>query len=136
MRFINFDHAAKFVDVIRRATGFPQTLKHEPRGVLADADLLRKLQAGNPLARRDQEIHCVDPLMKRNMRPAEDRSSPHSEVQLAGVAPIETTFARRYTLRGLAARAARAIRPQPILKVLAGAGFIREHLEKLEGANG
>jgi hypothetical protein len=134
--FIYFDDALQFVDVIRRATGFPKALQHEPRGVLTDADLLGKLKAADALPRRNQQVHGVDPFVKRDVTAAKDGPGPDGEVQLAGITAIETAFARRYALQGLAARAARAIRPQPILKVLTRTNFVGKHLEKLKGADG
>ena len=68
------------------------------------------------------------------MRAPEDRTSPHREVQLAGVAAIEATLAGRDALTALAGRALDPIRPQPVFDVLSSRLFIRESFKQLERA--
>ena len=134
-RFVDFDDAFQLVDVIRRTASLSQALQHEPRGVLADPYLLGKLKAADALACGHQQVHGVDPLMQRDMRPSEDRTCAHGEIEVTGVATEETFLPGSNALGSAARWALRTIRPKAILKILAGRFFVREKLEKLEGAD-
>lgn len=70
------------------------------------------------------------------MRPLEDGSSSHGEVQFAGVATIIAVFADGNSLHALALRAGDAIRPETAFKINASRSFIGVHLKKFEGAYG
>src|SRR5258708_6006637 len=72
--------------------------------------------------------------MQRDMRPLENRSRPHREVQLASVAAVETALTDAYAVPLAARRADRAIRPQTALKILSGALGVGVLLKELEGA--
>src|SRR5579862_3838019 len=110
-------------------------MQNKPSGLLSDADFLGKLHRRNPLAGSNEKIHRINPFVKRNMRPLENRSRPHSEVELTGVAAVVSGLPRRDALAAFALRALHAIGPQTALKINTGAGFIRERLEQLECAN-
>jgi hypothetical protein len=60
------------------------------------------LHRRDTLAGGHQKIHCINPLVKRNVRALEDRSRPHREVQLAGVAAVVSGLAVRDALAALA----------------------------------
>ena len=72
------------------------------------------------------------------MRPLENRAGANGEIFLALVAQVETflALARRNALGQTATRAARTLRPQAGFEVHPRGFLIREHLEKLEGADG
>lgn len=131
--FIDFDDSSELVLSIRRTASLPQALKHKPRGLLADADLLRELHRRDALARRHEQVHAVNPFMEGNVAPAKDGTSTHREIQLAGIAAVETVLPRRDPVGCFALGANRAMRPEASLQVGSGRRFIREHGENLEG---
>lgn len=117
-----------------RAACLTEPLEHEPRRLLSDADLLRHLKGRNALAGRHQQIHGVDPLVKRDVRPLENGPGSDGErvVVGAGVAAIEAALANRDPLARLALRTDRAGRPEAALQVQAGRLGVGETLEDLE----
>jgi hypothetical protein len=60
---IDFDDPAKLLEVW--AARFPDAMQHEPSRCLPNADLFRQLQAGDALARREKQVHCVNPFAQR-----------------------------------------------------------------------
>jgi hypothetical protein len=94
--FVNLDDAAQLPPI--PGAGFAQTMQHEPRRLLGDADFLRELEAADALPRRHEQIHRVDPLVQRNMRPLKDGASSHREILPAGVAAVEPALPRRNAL--------------------------------------
>ena len=69
-----------------------------------------------PLRAVTTQVHRVNPLMQRNMRPLENRAGADGEVLLALVAAVEAALARRDPLAEAANRAARAVRPKPLFQ--------------------
>jgi hypothetical protein len=132
--FINFDDAFEFGEV-RTAAGFPQPMQNEPSRFLRDPDFLGKLHRGYALARRHKQVHGVNPLMQRNVAALENRAGADRKVFLALIAAVVAASPRRDPLAHAANRAARAIGPQPPLKVRPRRLLVREHLEKLERRN-
>jgi hypothetical protein len=118
------------------ATCLTQAPQDEPRAFLGDADLFCQLHRRNALAGCNEQIHRVDPLVQRDMRPLENRSRPNGEIKLASVAAIEASLTRRDTVSALASRARRTVRPQTALQVHARGFFVWEQLKELEGADG
>jgi hypothetical protein len=94
--------------------------QHEPRGLLRDADFLRHLERRDALARRDEQVHGVDPLVERDVRALEDGPRANGEVQIAGVATVVAALAGRDALAGLALRADCPVRPKSALQVQTG----------------
>ena len=131
--FVDFDDALQHFEL--RSARLAQPMKDEPSRLLRDPDFLGELHGGNALARRHKQIHRVNPLVQRNMRPLENRSGANREVLLALVAAIEAVLARRDPLAKAANRATRAIRPKTRFKIDARRLLVGEHLEKLEGRN-
>jgi len=131
--FVNFDDASQFGRVV--AARFPESLEHEPRGLLRHPDLAVKLDAADTLPARDEQIHRIQPLVQRHLRPLEDGPSADGEVEQTGVAAVVTALAHADALRLVAGRADGPVRPALPLEVEAGAFLIREHLEQLEGAD-
>src|SRR5215212_8345917 len=87
---VDFDDAPQLVKFI--ATSLAEPTENEPCGFLSDTDLLRKLHGGDALARRDDEVHRVNPLVQRNVRALEDRAGADGEIRLALVAAIEAAL--------------------------------------------
>ena len=87
------------------AARLAEPTEHEPCRLLCDADFLGELHATDTLARGHQEVHRIDPLVQRDMRPFEDRSGADREVFLALVAAVEPAFASRDPLPESAERA-------------------------------
>jgi hypothetical protein len=114
------------------AASLAEPLEHEPRGFLGHADLRGQLEAADPLPGCHQQIHGVEPLMERDVRPLEDGSRPHREVALTGVTAVEAALARGDPLGLVAGRADGAVRPPLTLHVDPRGFRVGEHLEKLE----
>lgn len=60
---------------------------------MRDANFLGELQAGNPFASRDQQIHGVYPLVQRDMATLKDGARADGEVFFALVTAIEAVLA-------------------------------------------
>src|SRR5579864_100358 len=132
--FVHFDDSGEALEV--RAASLAQPPEDEPRGLLRDADFLGELQAADALARRDEQVHGVEPLVQWNVAALHDRAGANSEVLRALVAAVVAVLARRDPVQTSADRATRTGGPQPRLKVDAGRLVVREHLEQLECADG
>ena len=130
---INFDDAAQLFEVV--AARLAKPAEHEPRALLRDADFLGELHRRNPLARGDDEVHRVDPLMQRDVGALHNRASADSEIFLALVAAVVSAFAGRNPLAETTNRAARAVRPEAAFKPYPPRFCIGNKLEKLEGRN-
>jgi hypothetical protein len=118
-----------------RAACLPEPVKSEPSGLLGDPDFLGELHGRNALARRHKQIHRINPLVQRNVRPLENRSGSDREVLLALVAAIKSVFARRNALAKSAHGTARAVRPKASLKIGPRRLLVGKHLEKLESGD-
>ena len=71
------------------------------------------------------------------MRPLKDRAGTDREVDLAGVAAVESdTGARCDPITCFASRARGTVRPQATFQVLPRGLFVREEFKQLEGAYG
>ena len=117
-RLVNLHDPAQLVAVLTASLAEP--LEHEPCRLLSDANLFGQLERRDSLAGRNYQIHRINPLVKRNVRPLEDRSSADGEVQLAWVAAVIAVLARGDALFALALRALDAVGPQTALKVRSG----------------
>ena len=113
-----------------------QPPQDEPRGLLRDADLLAELERADALARGDEQVHGIQPLVQRHMGPLEDGPGADGEILLAGVAAVEAARPAGDALSAVADRANLTVRPAAALQVQPCCFLIREHLEKLEGADG
>ena len=134
--FINFHDSTELVDVVVRAASLTQSAQHEPCGLPGNSDLPSQLRRTYALARGHQEVHDINPLVKRNMRSLEDCSGSDSEVEVsAGVATIEPSFARGNALAGFAFRADWTVGPNAAFEVLPRGFRIGEHLKQFEGAD-
>jgi hypothetical protein len=131
--FVDFDNASQFFEF--RTARLAQSVKDEPRGFLRNADFLGELHGRNALARRHKQIHRINPLMQRNVRPLENRSGSNREVLLALIAAIKAALASRNPVAKTAHRAARSVRPKAAFKVNPRRLLVREHLKKLESGN-
>ncbi len=134
--FVNFNDARQFGRII--ATRFAQALQHEPSGFLRDADLRVKLDAGDTLARRNEQIHGIKPLIERHLGPLEYRAGADGENQQVRVAAIEASalWVRPDALCFAASGAGGAIRPPLPLEIDPCAFLVWKSLEKLQQADG
>ena len=121
--------------VVGIAARLPKPLQHKPSGVLADPDLLSKLKTRDAFPRGHEQVHRVQPLVQRNVRPPEDRPSPHSKIKLASVTAIEPVFPCCKSFAGFARGALRTIRPKAIFEVQPRGCFVREEFAEFEGAD-
>ncbi len=133
--FVNFDDPLQLVDGIRRATSLTEPTENEPRRLLRDSDFLRQLHTTDALPGRDQQVHAVNPLVQRHLRPLENGTRPNREVKVTGVAVVEADALYPADSVALAVGADRAFRPQPIFKVQPCRFVVREQLEEFEGAD-
>ena len=131
--FVNFDDALQLFKL--RSARLAQPMKDEPCGLLRDPDFLGELHGRNALASRHKQIHRVDPLVQRNVRPLENRSGSNREVLFALIAAIKSARPNRNTFAKPTNRAARAIRPEAAFEINPRRLLVGEHLEKLEGRN-
>ncbi len=131
--FVNFNHALQLLQLA--SARLPQPMQDEPCGLLCDSDFLRQLERTDALAGGHKQVHRIKPFVQRNMRPLEDRSRADREVQLAGIAAVESALAGGDPLADFAGRADDAIHPETGLKVKTGGFLVGEHLEQLEGTD-
>lgn len=131
IRLVNFDNALQFVDV--RAARFAEPLKHKPRRFLRNAYLFAQLERRDAFSGGNEQIHRVNPFVKRNVRPLKDRASPHGEVQRASVATIEAVFADGDTFAGLASGTNNAVRPESGFEILPSRLLVGNEFKQLKG---
>ena len=132
---VYLNDAPQHIHVIVPAS-LTKPLEHEPGRLLSDSDFLGQLQATDALAGSHQQVHGIQPFMQRNMGPLEYGPGADGEIQLAGVAAVETVLAGGDALHFGAARALHAFGPNPALHIQAGGLLVREQAEKLENADG
>ena len=139
---IDFDGTTQFVErAIRTAARFPQASQYEPCGLLRDADFFSELQAGNALARGDQQIHAVEPLVQGHLGPLHHRASPHGKVERASQAAVVSGLARGARAKGAYALSSAAIGagwtggPDPAFQVDPRRFFVGEQREKLKSTD-
>ena len=124
------------------AASFAQAPQHKPCRLLGDADLFRQLHRRDSLARRNQQVHGIEPLVQWNLRALHHCSGADCEVKGAHQAAIVAVLAGRAasqntdTLTQQAHRADRAVWPDSIFEVDPRRLLIREQGKKLEGADG
>src|SRR4051812_48703703 len=132
--FVNLDDTGQLLEF--GAASLTQPVQHEPCRLLRDADLLRQLQAADPLPRRDEQVHRIDPFVQRDMRPLHHRPGANREVLLALAAAVIAAFARRDAVSETANRTVRTIRPETAFQPKPARFRVRNYLEKLVGGNG
>lgn len=128
--FVNLDNASQFVDV--RATSLAEPLEHKPSRLLSNAYLFAELKRRNTLSSRYEQIHRINPLVKRNVRTLEDRASANCEIQFTGITAIETAFPRRDAFADLASRTDHAVGPQAGFEINTSGFLIGNRLEQLK----
>lgn len=141
--FVNLDRATQFVErPIWFSARFAKPPQDEPRGLLRYANLFGKLQATDPLPRRDKQVHGVHPLVQRYLRFFKNRIRANREIKFASPAAIVSSLPRGahakggYALPRLAVWAKWTIGPEPRLKVHARRFPIGEQRKQLKGADG
>lgn len=102
-------------------------LQDEPCRLLRNAYFLRKLKGGNALAHGNQQVHSVNPLVKRHMASLKNSAGADGEIFLAGVATVVAAFPASDPFPALACGALRAIRPESPFKIFVSRLCIREH---------
>jgi len=112
-----------------------QPVQHEPCRLLSHTNLFRQLQRRDAFPSRHKQIHGIEPFVQGNVAALEDRASTDREIKLAWVAAVEAALARGDVLFGLAGRAGNAVRPDAGFQKKPSRFRVREHLEKLEGAD-
>lgn len=132
--FVDFNDALKLREVI--AARFAQTMQDEPCAFLCDADLFAELNRADALARRDEQVHRIEPLVQRDVRPLKDGAGADGEILRAGVTTVIAVLADADALTARADWTFNAIRPEARLQVEARRFLIGEQLEKLERADG
>ena len=132
--FVSFDDTLQlFKFSTARLT---EPMKHEPCRFLLNADLFGDLHRTDSLTGGDEQIHGIEPLVERDVRPLEDGSRADGEIKLALIAAVKASLAGRDAILTGASWARNTFRPKTTLKVDAGGFLVWEHLEKLERADG
>lgn len=131
---VNLHDAAQGFDLLTASLAEP--LQDEPCGLLRDAYLFGELQAADALARRDEQIHGIQPLVQRDVRPLEYRAGAHSEILFALVATVVTASPLRDALAKAAHGTLAAVRPQARFEVSPRRLLVGEHGEQLVSADG
>src|SRR5487761_818575 len=134
IHLIHFHNTAQHVQLV--AASLTEPLQHKPRALLGNADFLGELHGRDALARRDEQVHRVNPLVQRNVRPLEDRAGTDSEILFALVTAVVPASPRRDPVAHATHGAANAVRPQAPLKVGARRFLIGKHGEQFDGGNG
>src|SRR3954469_8697455 len=132
--FVNLDDAGQLVEF--GTARLAQPVQQKPCRLLRDADLFRQLQAADPLPGRDEQVHRIDPLVQRDMRPLHDGAGANREVLLALTAAVIAALACRDPVAETANRAARAVRTEVAFQPQPARFRVRNHLEKLVRGNG
>src|SRR3990172_2726351 len=131
--FVNFNDALQLGQII--AARLTQAMQDEPRGFLGDADLLGQLQRGNALTARYKQVHGINPLLQRNMRPLENSAGANGEILAAGIATVIAILSIRHTFATGADWAFHAVRPKARLQIEPRRFLVGEQLEKLKCAD-
>lgn len=136
-RLVNLDDALQFVDGVGSRARFTQPSQDKPRRLLGDADLFGELHRTDALARRDQQVHGVDPLVQGNLGAFKDRAGSDGEVKIARVAVIEagTFTALTHAIR-FAVWTRRAVRPEMPFEIQARRFRVGDHFHQCVGADG
>src|SRR3954447_25112234 len=121
------------INVVFRVAPPPASLPPGPEGGRSLQDCWR---GADPLPRRDEKVHRVDPLVQRDMRPLHDGAGANREVFLALAAAVIAALARRDPIAQTANRAARAVRPEAVFQPQPTGFRVGNHLEKLVRGNG
>ena len=111
-------------------------MKHEPCRFLLHTNLFGDLHGRDALAGRDEQVHRIEPLVERDVRPLEDRASTDRKVKLALIAAVEASLTGRDAVLTGAGWADDAFRPEARLQVEPRCLLIGEHLEELKGTDG
>lgn len=128
--FVNFNHSAKFIQFGTASLSEP--LEHKPRRFLRNTYLFAQLKRRNALTSRYEQIHRINPFVKRNVRPFKDRASPNREIEFAGVTAIVTAFANCDAFTRFTSRTSHAIRPETGFQIKPSGFCIRDRLEQLK----
>ena len=113
---------------------FPDTVEHEPRGALRDANVSMQLHGRNTLERSQAQVDRDGPLAQRDVGPGNRSASADGEVGAAVRAPI----GHGLRVRNLASADATALPaaalavPNHILKPLRCSLFGRKHVHELD----
>lgn len=133
--FINFDNALQFVDVVPARLTEP--LEHKPRRFLRNAYLFAQLKRRDAFTGRNEQIHRVYPLVKRNVRTLKDRASPNGENELGtGVTSILAVLADGDAFAGLTSGANDAIRPESGFEIKPSSLGVGNEFKQLKGRYG
>jgi len=73
-RFVNLDMARQSVVAVNLAHVFAQFVAHAPSRLVGHAKLALQFFGRNTVARRGEQVHGIEPLLQRRMRPLKGRS--------------------------------------------------------------
>jgi hypothetical protein len=130
---IDFHNALEFGEFL--AASLTKTVEHEPCRLLLDANLFGDLHGRDAFGCSYKQVHGIEPLVERDMRPLEDRASADREIKLAFVAAMEASLARRNAILTSAGWTGNTFRPEATFEVGSGGFLVGEHLEQLKGAD-
>src|SRR5260221_4001865 len=84
--FDDLAFAAELGGLRSRSDGLANSVRHEPRRLVSDAQHAMELMRRNTLLARRHQVHCQEPLVQGNMRAFEHRARPYRELAMATVA--------------------------------------------------
>ena len=131
--FVYLDRAAQFLQIV--AARLADSMEQKPSSFLSDTDLLGELERADTLAGGDEQIHGIQPLMQRDMRALEDRTSSDGKILSASITAIKAVLARSDALAVCADRTAWTIWPTAVLQISPCRRLVGKHSEKLKGAD-
>lgn len=128
-------HDALQLCELRATASLTYPMENEPCALLCDSNLFRQLQRTDALTGSNQQVHGIQPLVKRDMGTLKDGSRSDGEVQLAGIAAVVPTLTGSHSLAGFASWTGSTIGPKPRFQIEPSRLRIGEHLKQLERAD-
>lgn len=104
---------------------------HEPSGFLSHANMLGKLDAGNPLASCREQINRNEPLLERQFRFPKNSSGHNGKIFFARSASVAFSAIETVNLLMAAMRAVLAIGKTNGGKMIATSLLVREMLQEI-----
>ena len=130
-RFVGFDMARQWRVTVHNGEVLADFMACAPRGFVVHRKLALQFLGGHAVARRGEQVHRIEPLLQRHVRPMEWRSSHRVNV-LTALAGICGHLRELFVFSGLAAAGAFVIRAKASFEQMLKAGVVvGEHLHEL-----
>jgi hypothetical protein len=130
---VKFHDAFQFCE-LRPSASLTYPMENEPCALLRDTDFLRQLQRTDALTSSNEQVHGIEPLVKRDMGTLKYGSRSDGEVNLTGVAAVVATLTGSHSIAGFASWTDSTIGPKPRFQIEPSRLRIGKHLEQLKRA--